>query len=238
MTQNAPHPDEVLQAILATGKRSDKAEKLRKLNELCASEYNRHSQGARDFTLANIARIAESHGLFMAKSIYTNQSKDYAALIKAWEAYNGPKQSVPVRQQQPPSAKYDFLERIEDPAVRALCHMGLIERDRLKVELNICKSMTEVTVDLSQIGAKVSPSDSSVAIVEVGAQLTEMERKALTAAIDPKWLSQWGWQIGRAGCIETKKTNFMIQLPGYVTAIERILGKPVTPALGVKEDET
>jgi hypothetical protein len=236
MIPSAPHPDEVLRAILATGKRSDKAEKLRKLNELCATEYNRHSQGARDFTLANIARIAEIHGLFMAKSIYTNQSKDYAALVKAWEAYNGPKQSALVRQQQPQSDKYEFLERIEDPAVRALCHMGLVERDRLKVELNLCKSMTEVTVDLRKLDAKSSPSDSNVAIVEVGAQLTEKERKALTAAIDPKVLAKEGWQIGRAGCIETKNGR-MVQLPGYATAIARILGKPITPALGVKEDE-
>ena len=93
------HPDEVLKAILDKGNRRDKEEKLRKIHELCSLEYSRHSQGARDLSIANMARVAESHGLFKARTIYNKQSEDYAALIKAWEAYNGPKPSKAVKAQ-------------------------------------------------------------------------------------------------------------------------------------------
>ena len=69
------HPDEVLKAILDKGNRRDKEEKLRKIHELCSLEYSRHSQGARDLSIANMARVAESHGLFKARTIYNKQLK-------------------------------------------------------------------------------------------------------------------------------------------------------------------
>lgn len=147
------HPDEVLKAILDKGNRRDKEEKLRKIHELCSLEYSRHSQGARDLSIANMARVAESHGLFKARTIYNKQSEDYAALIKAWEAYNGPKPSKAVKAQLAPADKHAFLKKIEDPAVRSLCQMAIIERDKIRAELNMLKSVTVVPIDMRPLGS-------------------------------------------------------------------------------------
>lgn len=231
------HPDEVLRAILAKGHRKDKEEKLRKLHELCSLEYSRRSQGARDLSLGNIARIAESHGLFKARVIYNTQSQDYAALIKAWEAYNGPKKSKVIREQLAPPDKHAFLKKIEDPAIRSLCHMALIERDKIKAELNMLKSRTEVIINMRPLGAEIAKGSSNVAVIEMAAQLTNSERKALEAAIDPKNLGKREWTIGEAGEVNDKHGRFVF-FPGFVTAIAKILGKPRRSLIEVKGEKS
>lgn len=219
------HPDEVLAAILAKGgHRKDKQGRLRKLHELCAAEYNRHSQGARDLSLGNIARIAESHGLFKARVIYNTQSEDYAALIRAWEFYNGPKKSKVIREQLAPPDKLAFLKKIEDPAIRSLCHMALVERDKIRAELNLLKSKTEVIINMRPLGAEIAKGSSNIAVIEMAAQLTDSERNALEAAIDPKNLSPRGWTIGDAGEVNDKQGRFVF-FPGFATAVAKVLGK-------------
>jgi hypothetical protein len=141
------HPDEVLKAFMAKGNRSDKVEKLQKLHELCSQEYSRNSQGARDLSIANMARMAESHGLFKARTIYNKPSEDYSALIKAWETYNGPKLSKLIKVQHTSQDKYAFLKKIEDPAIRSLCQMAMIERDKIRAELNMLKSVYVAPID-------------------------------------------------------------------------------------------
>lgn len=231
------HPDEVLEAILAKGHRKDKEEKLRKLHNLCAVEYSRRSQGARDLSLGNIARIAESHGLFKARVIYNTQSEDYSALIKAWEAYSGPKKSKVIREQLAPPDKYAFLKKIEDPVVRSLCHMTLIERDKIKAELNMLKSKTEVMIDMRPLGADIAKGSNNVAVIEMAAQLTDSEREALEAAIDPKNLSPRDWTIGEVGEVNDKHGRFVF-FPGFVTAIAKILGKPGASLIEVKREKS
>lgn len=216
------HPDEVLKAILAKGNRKDKEDKLRKLHELCSLEYNRHSQGARNLSLSNMARLAESHGLFKARVIYNAQSEDYASLIKAWDAYNGPKQSKVVKTQLTSPGKYAFLKKIEDPAIRGLCQMALIERDKLRAELNMLKAKTQVIVDMRPLGATIEKGSTNIAVIQPAAQLTDSERNALGAAIDPTILAQRKWRIGDAGEILDERGRFVFN-PGFATGIVRIL---------------
>ena len=228
------HPDEVLKAILDKGNRRDKGEKLRKIHELCSLEYSRHSQGARDLSIANMARVAESHGLFKARTIYNKQSEDYAALIKAWEAYNGPKPWKAVKAQLAPADKHAFPKKIEDPAVRSLCQMAIIERDKIRAELNMLKSVTVVPIDMRPLGAEIAKGSTNVAIIEPAAQLTDSERNALAAAIDPKSLAQQKLRIGDTGEIVDERGRFVFN-PGFATAIAKILGRSDrTPMLEVK----
>lgn len=227
------HPDEVLMAILAKGNRRDKEEKLRKLHQLCSDEYSRHSQEARDLSIANMARAAESHGLFKSRTIYNKQSEDYVALIRAWEAYNGPKASKVIKKQLLPVEKYAFLKKIDDPAIRSLCHMALIERDKIRVELNMLKSITVVPIDMRPLGADIAKGSINVAIIEPAAQLTDSERKALIAAIDPKNLARRKWRLGDTGEVLDERGRFIFN-PGFATAIMKILGKSDKPALEVK----
>lgn len=224
----AVHPDEVLMGLLAKGNRRDKDERLRKLHELCALEYSRHSQGARDLSLANMSKVAESHDLFRARTIYNAQSADYAALIQAWEAYNGPKESKLTKQQSETVDKHAFLKKIEDPAIRSLCQTALIERDKIRAELNMLKAKMHVIVDMRPLGAQISKGSSHVAVIEPAAQLNDSERNALTAAIDPKTLAQRRWRLGETGEVLDERDRFVF-MPGFATGIAKILGKPNSP---------
>jgi predicted DNA binding protein len=229
------HPDEVLKAILAKGNRSDKVEKLQKLHELCSKEYSGSSQGARDLSIANMARIADSHGLFKARTIYNKPSEDYAALIKAWETYNGPKLSSLVKVQRSASEdKYAYLKKIEDPAIRSLCQMAIAERDKLRNELNLLKSTYVAKIDNRPLGAEIVKGSTNVAIIETAAQLTDSERTALTEAIDSKCLAQHKLRLGDTGEIIDERGRFVFK-PGFATAIAKVLGRKNTkPALEVK----
>jgi hypothetical protein len=221
-TTTSVKPEEVLEALLAKRIRRDKAEKLRKLHELCTLEYGRR-QGLRDLSPSNMSKVAESHGLFKARTIYNAQSEDYRTLITAWYAYDGPNAFNTIKRQVEPAEKYAFLKKIEDPAIRSLCHLGFIERDKILAELNMLKSKVEVIVDMRPLGATIAPGARNVAIVEAVAQLTDSERNALLAAIDSKSLLDRQWRLGKAGEILDRQDRFVF-LPGFATAIAKILG--------------
>jgi len=221
------HPDEVLKAILAKGNRRDKEQKLQKLHELCALEYGRHSEGTRDLRLANMARIAESHGLFRARTIYNKQSEDYATLIRAWETYDGPKKPKiggGKTEQSGPTSKRSFLDRIDDPAIRSLCLMAMIERDKLRAELNLLKSQTQVVINMRPIREGITGSSNGLAVNLLTEQLTESERNALQTAIDPDLLAERNWKIGNTGEVLDQNGRFVFY-PGFTTGIAKILRK-------------
>lgn len=218
------HPDEVLKALLAKQSRRDKVEKLGKLHDLCAVEYGRHSHGARDLSLANMSKVAESNGLFKARTIYNSQSVDYASLIKAWEAYNGPKQSRPMKEAVAGREKYAFLKKIEDPAVRSLCQIAFAERDKLKAELNLLKSKTVITIDMRPLGSHERSGSLEIAGTEPTIELTDSEQKALSAAINPAALALKGWRLGDTGEVIDERRRFVFN-PGFATGIAKILAQ-------------
>jgi len=230
MPASTVHPDQVLQALIEKGNRRAKDEKLRKLHEICAQEFARHSDGARDLSLANISRMAESHGLFKARTIYNKQSEDYAALIYAWADYNGPKRSKPLKSEKTAHAKYDFLKKIDDPAVRQLCQIAFVQRDKLKAELNLLKSQTQIVVDMRPLGAEIASGLGNVAVIELAAQLTDSERKALEEAISIDTLKHRKWVLGSEGEVADQQGRFVF-LPGFVSAIRKILGEVEKGAL-------
>jgi hypothetical protein len=230
-----PHPEEVLNALLAKGSRSDKVEKLKKLYELCSLEYNSSSQGARDLSIANMARIAQINNLFKARAIYNKPSEDYRTLIEAWQTYNGPKNSKLVKAQRSASEdKYSYLQKIEDPAIRSLCKMAIVERDNLRNEVNLLKGTYVLPIDMRPLGAQIVKGTTNVAVIETAAQLTDSERKALTEAIDSKFLSLHKLRLGDDGEIVDERGRFVFK-PGFATAVAKVLGrKNAKPALEAK----
>jgi hypothetical protein len=216
------NPDDVLDALLAKGNRSDKNEKLRKLHELCKLEFNR-TENLRDLSMANMSRIAESNGLFKARTIYNAQSADYATLIKFWEGHSGPVKVQILRKQTASTDKYAFLQNIEDPAIRSLCQIALIERDKLRTELNLLKAKFEVIVDMRPPGTQLKALNS-LTVIETFAQLTDSERNALMTAIDSKTLAKRHWRIGETGEVIDDRNRFVF-MPGFATGIEKVLGK-------------
>lgn len=212
------HPDEMLRSLIAKGCRSDKQKRLEKLHELCRAEYNGHSQGARDLSVANIARIAQSHKLLNQKSLYNTQSEDYVALINAWAAYSGPKQTLVSKKVRPPEDKYSILDQITDPAVRSYCLISLAERDKLRNELNMLKATTVWTVDIRTKDPRGLRSPDPVPELA----LTETEERALQLAIDPKKLAARNWRETAGGGIVDERGKPIFE-PGFTLGIRRIL---------------
>lgn len=221
------HPDEVLKRLLGKSLRADKAEKLRKLHSLCEKEFVQHSSGARDFSLANMSKVAESAGLFRARTIYNAQSIDYANLVKAWDAYNGTENAHKNKKiVEPLKDKYDFLNKIEDQALRSLCRIAFAERDKLKAELNLLKSRTVVTVDMRPMDMHTSKSFAHTNSNVKSIALSDSEHKALSLAIDSTSLAKKGWSIGEAGEIIDERRRFVFN-PGFATGIAKLLSKKV-----------
>ena len=238
MSNSLIHPDQILHGLLGKNPRSDKVKKLQQLHELCRHEYGR-SPAARDLSVANMARSAEEGGILKAKSLYNAQSADYCALIQAWAAFSGPV-SMPVKViKDKLRDKYDWVQKIDDPTVRTLTLMALAERDKLKTALDTLKSVTTLQIDMRPMGATLEKG-AQVAVIEAGARLTDSQRKALEAAISPEVMRQRDWTMGEDGEVRKKNGVFMYD-PGYVTAIQQVLGKstarPLTLLDGVHQSE-
>lgn len=217
------HPDDILKSILTKGCRKDKAEKLQKLHEICFSEYSRHSQGARDLSVAHIARIAESHNILKQKTLWNSQSADYVSLIRAWAEYSGPRQSLASKRLTVPEDKYAILERITDSAVRGFCRIALAERDKLRNELNMLKATNVWAVDMRPKRAITSGEETKADFA-----LTESEARALRLAVDPKILSARNWQETNSGGIVDERGKPIFE-PGFSLGIRRVLsGIPQT----------
>lgn len=221
MNESGVHPDEVLAALLEKGPRSDKTNKLKQLHQLCAQEYQQRREGMRDFSVAHIARLAEERNLFKAKTIYNKQSADYVALITSWGSHAGPL-SLKQKKESSIRDRYDFVRKIEDPAIRTLVQLALTQRDKLKTQLDILKSQTNITVDMRPLGATIARG-TTVPLIEVSAQLTDSERSALESAISPEFIRSQKWTMGESGEVRAENGRFIFE-PGFVTAIRRILG--------------
>lgn len=84
--------------------------------------------------------------------------------------------------------------RIEDPAIRSIMQAIIAERDKLKAQLNVLKSNTQVTVDRRPLGATISasPGAEPVAVLALSAQLTPSEREALLKAVSAGYFEERG----------------------------------------------
>jgi len=213
------HPDTVLEALLAKGHRSQRTGNLKKLHDICRRQY----EGSRDYSLSAIGRLCEAEGILKGRVLYNAQSADYRAIIEAWSAYVGPVAKRPKEQKM--LASYDYLMRIEDPAMRSIVQGVFAQRDKLKAELNLLKSQTTVVVDRRPHAATIalqSASDHQIQTVLEPFRLTALEREVLTKAISPDFLDRMGWREGAHGDIYKDKR--VIYDPGYTKAIRRVVG--------------
>jgi len=235
---SAIHPDQVLEQLLAKGNRKDKDERLRKLHEICAVEYKGHSSGARDMSLPNIGRIAESHQLFKARSLYNEQSKDYVTLIEAWEVYSGPLE-VTLQKTKPKSweEKYPFVDSITDPAVRGMCLATAAERDRLTHELNTLKAQVSrgLVVHLGSQGAQQGTAPKAVT-VQTTIDYLPHERRALEAALSEAHLNRFRLKLAETGEVLNERGECVFP-PGFAQAIRRALGQEPHRVINQVEDE-
>ncbi len=215
----APHPDDVLDALLQGCTREQKRQNLRRLHELCAAQY----AGSKDFSLPVVGKLWEAAGGIKARALYNAPSEDYRTLIQAWEKHAGP---VEVRAAEPKGkASHDFVARIDDPAIRALVQGALIERDKLQAEVNLLKSLTHLTLDRSPSLPSPAPSNApALALPSPRQSLTPSEREALERAVSVDFLSDQGWSEGRSGEVLNEKGRRIFE-PGFTRAIRKVLAQ-------------
>lgn len=213
------HPNVVLESLLGKGGRAQRRTNLEKLHEVCREQ---NESGSRDFLLPTIGRLCEEQGIFKGRVLYNAQSADYRTLITAWAAYAGPPAPKPPKV----LASYEYLARVEDPALRALMQAVVAERDKLKAQVNLLKANMQVTVDRRPLGATVvsTPTSEPVAILTMAAQLTPSERDALRKAVAPEFLAEQGWQEGSHGEIRNDRGRMLFDV-GYASAIRKVLGE-------------
>jgi len=211
------HPDAVLEALLTKGGRSNRRANLAKLHELCRRQ---HEAGSRDFSLSAIGRLAEAQGIMKGRALYNAPSADYRALIGAWAVYAGPPAPKPPKT----LVSHDYLMRIEDPAIRSIMQAILVERDKLKAQLNVLKANIQVTVDRRPLGAAIAaaPGAQPVTVLAMAAQLTPSEREALQKAVSADYLEERGFREGSHGEIVNERGRTLFEV-GFARAIRKIL---------------
>jgi hypothetical protein len=212
------HPDAVLESLLAKGGRSNRRSNLTKMQELCRKQ---HESGSRDFSLSAIGRVVEVAGIMKGRSLYNAQSADYQTLIEAWAAYAGP----PAPKTPKMLASHEYLMRIEDPAIRSIMQAIIAERDKLKAQINVLKSNTQVTVDRRPGGSAASAVAGAqpVTVLAMAAQLTPSEREALQKAVSADYLEERGLHEGSHGEIANTRGRTIFEV-GFASAIRKVLG--------------
>lgn len=213
------HPDVVLGSLLSKLARAQRQRNLKAVHEICRRQ---HQAGSSDFSTAAIGKLCEAAGVLKGRALYNAQSADYRALIGAWAAYAGPTQPKATEV----LVSHEYLLRIEDPAIRSLMQAIVVERNKLKAQLNTLKAHTKVVVDRRPLGAQLvtAPGATPVAVFTVESQLTDSERQALSQAVSPRFLEDRGWRELEHGEIINDKGRTIFD-PGYATAIRKVLAK-------------
>jgi hypothetical protein len=214
------HPDAVLESLLAKGGRSNRRANLTKMHELCRSQ---HEVGSRDFSLSAIGRLTEAEGIMKGRALYNAQSADYKALIEAWAAYAGPPAPKPTKTTL---ASHEYLMRIEDPAIRSILQSTIVERDKLRAQLNVLKANAQVTVDRRPLGVTVAAASGAqpVTVLAMATQLTPSEREALQKAVSDDYLEARGLREGSHGEIVNERGRTVFEV-GFARAIRKVLGE-------------
>ncbi len=212
-------PDQLLEQ-LKTNANARKQRSLNIIHQVCREQ---HKLGSRDFSVATIGRLSEGKGGPKAQSIRNKRGEDFRALISAWANHTGgsmKKQSKPDK-----SPVYALLDKIPDPAVRAVFGTVLAENTKLKGQVNLLKRQSEVVID--QRSATWQPQQlpqQTVDVLPPFIDLTDSEIEALTHAISDKLMKTEGWKVEANGRVKNVSGRTLYRA-GYITAIKKILSK-------------
>ncbi|WP_137919167.1 gamma-mobile-trio protein GmtX [Hydrogenophaga sp. 2FB] len=214
------HPDLVLEGLLARTNRSDKRKNLLSVHEVCRAH---HKIGSKDFSLATIGKVVTAAGVLKAGVLKTRQSQDYRELILGWAAYAGP-----VEIKKGPRVEYrddapKWLMNIEDPAARSAVQSVIIERDRLRLQLNTLKAQSQIVVDMRPIPAELYHGDREIAqSLPATARLNDLEREAIFEAASSEFLAGEGWCEGDHGAVVNERGRTVYRV-GYLSGLRKML---------------
>jgi hypothetical protein len=208
------HPDELLEQLKSNAT-TRKIKNLDIIHAVCREQYER---GSLDFSVATISRIAQERGGPVKSTIHNATGDDFKGLIKAWADHTGG-QTRKVRK-VPDNPIYAVLDKIPDPAVRAVMGAVLAENKKLRGEVNLLKSNTEVVID--RTAKATSQSQDAIQILPASTGLNDDEKEALRHAISDKLMQDEGWSQDDHGRILNAKGRAIYKI-GYVTAIRKLV---------------
>lgn len=228
------HPDELLEQLKASAN-PRKQKNLDLIHAVCREQ---HQRGSRDFSVATISRIAQERGGPVKSTIHNKTGDDFKGLIKAWADHTGGVTRKVRKVSENPV--YAVLDKIPDPAVRAVMGAVLAENKKLRGEVNLLKANTEVVID--QTTMTTSQSKDTIQILPAFTGLTDSETQALKHAISEKFMLDEGWTQDDYGRVLNAKGRAIYKV-GYVTAIRKIVGiaegiKPVAQVSAVGSIQT
>lgn len=212
-------PNQLFGTLMANA-RPQKQRNLEIIHEVCAQL---HRLGSKGFSLATVGRMSNERGGIAAKSLYNSASADFRGLVQAWNDFAKDKLTEPNERK---SLRFDssLLQKIKDPALRALLGSIIAERDKLRGEVKILKSSSNIVIDNRTLPGKVSftPAGQVVQVLDEKARLSETEIQALSRAISPDFLDEEGWTVGPYGEIFNTRGRKVFDI-GFVNAIKKIL---------------
>lgn len=138
---------DVILADLKEGKVPRTQQNLDKLNDTLKAYAG---SGQRDFSITQIGRVSAENGGLAYEALRATRNKHYRILIEAWAAkYNTCTKKPLSNTSRSKSIPADnkLLERIPDPAVRALFGQIIAERNRYRKEVNLLKQHANITID-------------------------------------------------------------------------------------------
>lgn len=211
----------VILADLKEGKSKATQESLDYLNALLEARYK---VGEKDYSIATIGKVSKESGGIGTVSIRNKSGEHYRRLIDAWATKaNTTMKKPPVAHSRANYTPKDeeLLQRLDDPALRAIFGQIIAQKKRLEAENRILKNQAEVIVDMR-------PNKQSVQFnaVEVIPSLTglflETEVDALKDAIDEDSLARKGLIKTSTGAIKDTDGHTLFKV-GFAKAIQKLL---------------
>lgn len=212
MTMN---PEQLLEQLKVSAN-VRKAKSLDILNSVCREQFER---SGKDFSIGLIGRLSEEKGGPATQSIRNKTGNDFKALISAWANHTGG--SVKRQPKQNDNPLYAILEKIPDPAVRAVVGIVLAENKKLKGEVQLLKRNSGIIIDLRPVEF-VPMKDSEVQVLPALTGLTASEIEALKFSVSEKFLQNEGWNSDASGRILNEKGRVLFK-PGFLSAIKKML---------------
>lgn len=210
-------PDQLLDRLKTTA-HTRKAKSLEILHDVCREQFER---GSKDFTIATIGRLSLEKGGPATQSIRNKTGDDFKALITAWASHTGG--AVKRQPKLSNNPLYAVLEKIPDPAIRAVMGSVLAENKKLKGEVNLLKRTALVAIDQRPLQPAPTTAQQTVQILPAFNNLTDSEKNALRHAISDTLLQDEGWKHDESGRILNNRGRTVFKA-GFASAIRKVLG--------------
>ena len=189
-----------------------------------------HDAGHRDFSVTAIGRVSASHKGLGYQSLRATKNPHYRRLIEAWATKAGTDMKRPLveaeRSHKSP-ADFDLLQRLDDPALRALFGQVIAERNRLRQEVKLVKQHANVVIDKRPVQhfKPVEESDGVQIMPAMTNLLSPPMVESLQYAVSDECMEKNGWYCTDLGQVKEKEYDTEIYPRGYVLAIRKVLGE-------------